>query len=1222
MPAAAMVVLCLPRWVHAQSPELARVEALATRLDGEPTSRDAAVLVEALWKSWDVVGPAPVLSHLEKLVDRRRSARVDRWAREAATLHLAEAALRQGRVEEAREASKRLGAVRSYLVLGPLENEGDIGLESPWPYEVTPEESLTINEEVEGKSYPVSWREVEAPGPLGVLHLDGFLHPTHKVCAYAVTALELESRRDVVIRIGTSGALVLWVNGHEAIRDTAYRQLHGGRFAVQARLDSGPNRIMAKLCGDEVAPSMLLRVTDLDDSPLGHRFSSSIELARRPLKALVGATVPRLLDTPFRRFWQPNAPATRPLNRDRSLASAWYLRLTGSDDPSDPAAPDLAAAAAGDPLTGDVDLDAQLLAAELAEDHNAARQRLEAVVKRFPDDPGSRAALALAIAEGSAPHDALPVVNKALELAPTGVVATMVRGRLLAGMGLPASGLGQVNVVLDRLEHDPPLLLEVASQLAHAARRPVSARSSMSELTDVRADDVSTHRRMVEAARNRGDRDTALRHLRMIESVGWHLLDQRIWAAQALDQLGRRDEAESSLRQLADQAPRFPEAWSALGQLLAGAGRREEAIPPLQRSLALNPQSQEVRELLAHLLDESPMEDTFMEEPETFLARRGGDRQGEHAQWLLDLTVVKVHQSGLSSRFRQIAVEVIDEEGASDFRAHGISFTPDDQQVTVRRARVFRQDGSVEEASGRFLRYLSEPEYRMYYDERAEIIELPRLRPGDVVEIAYRIDDVATRNLFGDFFGDIMLLQGTEPRSRVAYVLIHPRGRQIHAEAPLLDSLRHTESCAAEGDDSCTLLWEATEVPGLRREEDQPPIAELAARLSLSTYDSWDAVGRWWWGLVHDQLTPDDALREVVADLTAGLEDEVDRVRAIHGWVVEHTRYLALEFGIHGYQPYRVTQVVDRGFGDCKDKASLLVTMLGLAGVDASMVLLRTRVAGRIDPRPPSLSLFDHAIAYVPSLDLFLDGTAEQSGTNELPWMDQGVTALIVDQDGSSRLVTTPLDPPSRNTSRQELRVVLSSDEAPPMITVRESIRGHLAAHLRYHFQAAALRQDRLEARLSRSWPGARLLAHQFREVEDREQPIDLEARIEAPSVAVERGGRLTIELARPRELTRRWARRSERRTPLELGTPAHQDEEERVIVIPENLHTAELPPPSVISSEFGSLDMSSRQVAGEIHVSVRLVISVDRVEPGDYQAFRGFCQSVDRALERRLVLE
>ena len=121
----------------------------------------------------------------------------------------------------------------------------------------------------------------------------------------------------------------------------------------------------------------------------------------------------------------------------------------------------------------------------------------------------------------------------------------------------------------------------------------------------------------------------------------------------------------------------------------------------------------------------------------------------------------------------------------------------------------------------------------------------------------------------------------------------------------------------------------------------------------------------------------------------------------MHDFVVSGTRYVGLEFGIHGYKPYKVTQVLARRFGDCKDKAALMIALLREVGVPAELVLVRTRRGGHLDTEPASLAIFDHAIVYVPKLDRYLDGTAEFSGLRELPAQDQGVVVLRVGPRGS-----------------------------------------------------------------------------------------------------------------------------------------------------------------------------------------------------------------------------
>ena len=225
-----------------------------------------------------------------------------------------------------------------------------------------------------------------------------------------------------------------------------------------------------------------------------------------------------------------------------------------------------------------------------------------------------------------------------------------------------------------------------------------------------------------------------------------------------------------------------------------------------------------------------------------------------------------------------------------------------------------------------------------------------------------------------------------------------------------------------------------------------------------------------------------------------------ERVRAVHDFVVRSTRYVGLELGIHGYKPYNVTQVLARRFGDCKDKASLMVAMLREVGVNAELTLLRTRRGGRVDARPASLAIFDHAIVYVPVLDRYFDGTAEFSGGDELPAEDQGVPALRVQPRGSA-LTETPVFPASANRVERRWLVQLSAsgeDRADEEIT----IRGQAAPEWREHYQTAAERSDRYGRVWSGRFPGAHLALVEMPAIDDCNAPVRVHAIIEVPHLA------------------------------------------------------------------------------------------------------------------------
>ena len=91
-------------------------------------------------------------------------------------------------------------------------------------------------------------------------------------------------------------------------------------------------------------------------------------------------------------------------------------------------------------------------------------------------------------------------------------------------------------------------------------------------------------------------------------------------------------------------------------------------------------------------------------------------------------------------------------------------------------------------------------------------------------------------------------------------------------------------------------------------------------------------------------------------------------------------------------------------YGDCKDHAALLEALLAAAGIDSTGALINSDNAYRL-PRVPTLGVFNHVITYVPSLDLYLDSTAESIAAGYLPSSDLGKPVLLTSerQDGARR---------------------------------------------------------------------------------------------------------------------------------------------------------------------------------------------------------------------------
>jgi tetratricopeptide (TPR) repeat protein len=667
-------------------------------------------------------------------------------------------------------------------------------------------------------------------------------------------------------------------------------------------------------------------------------------------------------------------------------------------------------------------------------------------------------------------------------------------------------------------------------------------------------------------------------------------------------------------------APFEPDVYEREGHSLLRAGEREEALAAFQKSLKLRPQNLGLKEVIRALSGHEEALSQNLSVPIAPLVQQLPKDFSDDAVFLADVTATRVQASGLSSRFRQVAVKVFNARGIEAFRQWPITYSPDRQEVRILKARITKTDGSVVDSYQDQEQRINEPWTGMYYDARARVLSFPALGIGDTLELVWRLEDTAQENLLSDYFGDVEQVSGTYRKKLFRYSVEMPKARTLYWNTKGLPDWVKTSQKNQEN----TTVWnfEAQDVPKIQPEPNMPGLSEVAATLHISTYRTWDQVGKYWWGLVRDQLTPNEELIKTVNQTLKGVDRKDVRsvVAAIYGFVVTHTRYVALEFGIHGYQPYRVDRVLARRFGDCKDKASLIVAMLKVAGIDARLVLLRMRSLGGLSAEPASLAAFNHAIAYVPSLDLFLDGTAEFHGTHDLPSADRVADVLVVEPNGGSRFLVTPEAQSVDNQSSLELTVSLKPDGSAEL-KGRTVTQGQGAPEQRRAFQSAGSRKAILEQQWAQSFPGAQVSSVNVSDTTRLEEPLTLDFQLLAPRFSeVLPGGLRFFPLGAGRAFTQVLAPLSERKTDAMF----HGVWVNRFSVTfepPANYALQTIPEEFDDASDFGRVQLKVSVVNGKPTVAAEVSLAKARITAAEYPKFRAWLLRLDQALNRKLTL-
>ncbi len=1101
-----------------------------------------------------------------------------------------------------------LGYVNDWMVIGAFDNEGKSGFGRELPPEAQRNAAVDRSASYQGKERQVTWRRYPKElSPKGYISFDAIFRPWVNVCAYAETFVTLEEAEPLTLWLGAAGASKVWFNGDEVHADEAYRRVDYDRFSAAVAGREGANRILVKVCTAEGPWGFTLRIGDRTGAP---RADLAIAAQGPTEAAAAPASPPQVPEAPVAPLANLEAlveaaPESR-RGADVRYDLSRFLHWTGATDEGTTRFRELAAKAAElDPSVEHLEL-----AADFAE-NRAERMRFVAQAEeRHRRDPRVILQRATLLASGPDPGQALRLLLDANLRGEEGIEADWMIATLYEQRDLKQAGLAIIERNLRGTGGAARWVRRHASALDQLGREQ-AAFEATERLLALRPDDYDAHRRMISDARIRGEHERMLAHLETMRTLAPADIGMRLYEASILEGLDRRDDALAIYRQIIEWTPEESSYHVRLGDVLVRFDQTDAAIAAYRQALALRPQDAGVRERLEQLQPTERPDENRAIEPEVFLARRS-DGTRYPMSVLHDLTVSTVYENGLTHRFHQYVFQVHTEEGARRARTFGIPFEPGAEWVDVRSVKTFRKDGAVLDNYEAFTNSVGQAAYRVYYDVRQRVLRFPELEPGDVVEIRYRVDDVSRRNAFNDYYGNMRMLQRGVPVKALEHVLIAPASRQLHFNDPGMRGLRHERS---RRDGQQVHRFTATDIPALRSERNMPGLTEVAPYLHVSTYATWEEVGRWWWGLSRDQLRPDDGIRETVRELTDGVTDVREKVAKIYAWVTENTRYVGLEFGIHGFKPYRITQVVDRGFGDCKDTASLLYAMLELAGIEAKIALVRTSNNGMIAQSPASLAVFNHAIAYVPELDLYLDGTTDTHGMSELPAGDQGALTLLVDPESVELRVAPWLDADDVRRERT-LDIQLAADGSATLRGT-ERVTGSRAGMLRTRYQAAATRRERLQAALAARFAGAEVTEESFDEL-DPSEPVRFTYEATVPQLARRSGRELRVAPGGGR--IEGLARTPSRRHPLMLGPPETYVER-RVVHLPSGHTVATLPDGGEATSPFGRVAVQYGRQGDAVTVETTVALTRPRVSAEEYPRFRQWVQAADQLLRERLVI-
>src|SRR6202453_2309402 len=377
-------------------------------------------------------------------------------------------------------------------------------------------------------------------------------------------------------------------------------------------------------------------------------------------------------------------------------------------------------------------------------------------------------------------------------------------------------------------------------------------------------------------------------------------------------------------------------------------------------------------------------------------------------------------------------IRVQSEAGVQQWGQIQVGYNSANERVEIAYVRVIKGDGSVVKAGDDAVQDLSAPleqQAPVYTDYRQKHITVPGLRPGEVLEYDV-VTVVHTALAPGEFWTEyqfdknsIMLDEEVDvdvPAKRQLTLKNKPGMDPKISEANGRRLYHWTSSHLIREDDKDKDKNKKKESP-----EDEKPDIELTSFLS------WQQIGTWYAGLEKDRRAPSPEVRAKAEELTKGLNTDLDKVQALYDYVAKNFRYVSLSLGVGRYQPHASSDVLHNQYGDCKDKHTLLASLLEAEGLHADSVLINS--TRKPDPDVPSPSQFDHVITMMPAGEekgvdgeVWMDTTAEVAPFRLLSFSLRKKQALVIPPvDAHSavapHLEETPADTPMPDTEVSEI---------------------------------------------------------------------------------------------------------------------------------------------------------------------------------------------------------
>jgi hypothetical protein len=387
--------------------------------------------------------------------------------------------------------------------------------------------------------------------------------------------------------------------------------------------------------------------------------------------------------------------------------------------------------------------------------------------------------------------------------------------------------------------------------------------------------------------------------------------------------------------------------------------------------------------------------------------------------------------------------------------------------------------------------------------------------------------------------------------------------------------------------------WDATNIPAIVKEAACPRWHELTTMVITGPTDfqlgdykgnmnTWEDYGKFLYALKSGRDNLPDNIKQQVHKLTDGIADVKKKISLLYEYMQKNTRYISIQLGIGGWQPFDATEVAKKGYGDCKALSNYMFSLLKEAGIRSDYTLIHSGDDQNYMTDDFPSNQFDHVILFVPleKDTVWLECTSQTLPAGYLSAFTADRYALAV-EEGGGKLVHTPRYGLKDNLQVRKLKATLS-DDASLLIQVNTTYEGTEQDDV--HDMINYLSKDKVKEYLQKKLDFPTYELDKFDYKENRSMTPDVEEKLDlyVSNYAAITGKRLFIT---PNVMSRSYTKlrtEEERKFDIVLHDEyKHVDSVE--IEIPKGYEIESPAQPVSIDAKFGKYSSTTTLVGNKI---------------------------------------